>query len=579
MKNCRHILIASALAGVVPAAMGQAAAPAPDERFGVMTHFAQGWDTAAVPLVARAGLGEVRDEVYWREVEPQPGVFSFPARDDGYLGALRANQVAPLITLSFENDHYDGGATPWTDAGIAAYARYGVEVLRHYGAQIAAVEIWNEYNGTFCHGPATKDRAGTYLRMLRAAYAAIKRERPDVTVVGGATIGVPLPYWEKLLAGGALNSMDALSVHPYRYDAPPEGLEDDIAGLQALVRKYNGGKTKPIWVTEIGWKTKGSQGPGDLTIDEDVQAQFLVRAYALLLSAGVQRVYWYLFRDHQGLAMGLVHDDAKLTPKPAYTAMTTLIRELRDAHFVRREPTPPDLYSIAFARDSGEEVRVLWSLRPRSIALRGATAAVDLRGRNLALAEPVTLNESPVFVAGPLTGLPPAAPTEAPLADSMHDFSGKQGEQGWSYGVFVGASTVLVPVTAYTLSDWQGEWGGGYPYLVLAAGEQHPSVVNQTPVAAVRRWSSAHEGPVRVVGKFQCATGGDGVGVSVLVDGRRRFRRLLGGATGNPVVENFDFVTAVHRGSAIDFAVDPGPAADINGDATTVAITISPEGS
>ena len=68
-----------------------------------------------------------------------------------------------------------------------AAVRYAVEVLRHYGSEIKAVEIWNEYNGTFCKGPATQDRSGTYLRMLRAAYTAIKRERPDVLVLGGAT--------------------------------------------------------------------------------------------------------------------------------------------------------------------------------------------------------------------------------------------------------------------------------------------------------------------------------------------------------------------------------------------------------
>ncbi len=118
------------------------------------------------------------------------------------------------------------------------------------------MEIWNEFNGTFCKGPAARDRAGTYLQMLRVAYTAIKRERPDVTVVAGATSGIPVPYWEELLAGGGLAFMDVVAVHPYRYDLPPEGLETDITHLQNLVKKYNGGKPKPIWVTEIGWSQK-----------------------------------------------------------------------------------------------------------------------------------------------------------------------------------------------------------------------------------------------------------------------------------------------------------------------------------
>ncbi len=89
--------------------------------------------------------------------------------------------------------------------------------------------------------------------MLEQAYTQIKAVRPDVTVVGGSTINVPLPYWEKLMQDGALSSMDALSIHPYRYNSPPEGIENDVIALQDLTKKYNNGQTKPIWVTEIGW--------------------------------------------------------------------------------------------------------------------------------------------------------------------------------------------------------------------------------------------------------------------------------------------------------------------------------------
>src|SRR5581483_3978250 len=106
--------------------------------------------------------------------------------------------------------------------------------------------------------------------------------------LGGATIGTPSPYWEKLMQAGALASMDALSVHPYRYNAPPEGIEKDIAALQDLVRQYNNGQPKPIWVSEVGWGVQENPGPGEMLIDQATQAKFLVRGYALLLSAGVE---------------------------------------------------------------------------------------------------------------------------------------------------------------------------------------------------------------------------------------------------------------------------------------------------
>src|SRR5262249_55650277 len=156
-----------------------------------MTHFAQGWSPDWAWVAAIRDIGTVRDELYWNQVEAQKGVYSFPAQFDSYMDTLRIAGIEPLIVLSFENPNYDCGMTPYTDEAQCAYGDYGVAVLRHYGSQIKALEIWNEYNGSFCSGPATNDRAGTYAKMLAAAYSRLKAERPDVTVLGGATIGTP----------------------------------------------------------------------------------------------------------------------------------------------------------------------------------------------------------------------------------------------------------------------------------------------------------------------------------------------------------------------------------------------------
>ena len=200
-----------------------------DSPFGVMTHFAQGWNQDIIPLLARAGVAQVRDEQYWNHVEKTPGQFVYPPSFESYEARLREAGVASLTPLTFENDHYDGGQTPYTQAGFDGYARYGQNVLSHYGPQIQAVEIWNEYNGSFCKGPATKDRAGTYVQMLKTAYPALKKTRPDVTVVGVDSVGIPQPYLEKIFGAGALDYLDAVSVHPYRYSSAPEGYEEEIA--------------------------------------------------------------------------------------------------------------------------------------------------------------------------------------------------------------------------------------------------------------------------------------------------------------------------------------------------------------
>jgi len=575
MKPTAGTLIAG-IAAVLAAAFapGTVRADTPgDMRFGVMTHFAQGWDSAWIPSIAQASIPTVRDELYWSIVEPRRGFFVFPRQYEDTLAELNRNRVSPMIVLSFENPGYDGGSTPFDDDGFAGYANYAAQILGRYGDRIHAVEIWNEYNGTFCKGPAMRDRADTYLKMLRTAYAKIKAGWPTVTVAGGATSGIPRPYWEKLMAAGALQSMDVLSVHPYRYNAPPEGLEDEIGGLRDLVKQYNGGKPKPIWVTEIGWATKASTAPGDPAIDETTQAEFLVRAYGLLLSAQVERIYWYLFRDDQGLTMGLVRGDARNTPKPAYFAMANLIRQLKDAHFIERERTPARLYSLLFRTAAGAEVRMIWSLDPMSVPASGAAEAVDMLGNPLPVSSQWSLDDAPIFVRGPLTGLPPPPPTaEMVIADSVRDFSSAQGGKGWSYGMFMGDGALFTPLSDFAVTDWTEAWEGAYPYLSLTAGDQHPSASGLIPVAAARRWVSDREGNVRIQGRFQCGTQGDGVGVSIRVGGRRIFRTLLGG--GGSIVREFDTAQRVHPGTPVDFVVDPGRGSDINYDATALTARI-----
>lgn len=564
------------LALLLGAVTGHAAASADyADRIGVMTHFAQGWDIAVIDRLEQAGLRHVRDELYWDVVEAERGRFVFPARYTAYMGGLRERQIAPLIALTFGNRHYDEGLTPYTEAGFEAYARYCVEVLRHHGSQIKAVEIWNEYNGSFATGPATQDRAGTYLKMLRVAYAAIKRERPDVVVLGAATSGLPMPYLERLFADGALDHMDAVSIHPYQTRETPEGLDERVAALHALIARYSGGAAKPVWVTEIGWATRVSQAPGDLGIDENLQAAFLVRAYALLLSADVKRVYWYLFKDHhQFSTMGVVRDDRTFTPKPAYAALATLINRLAGVRAIVREPAPEDVYSLRLERDSGPPLRLLWAVRPTSLPLPAGVEVFDLLGASVSPAGVLALGASPVYLVGEYTPPGPEPATRELLADSVANFSLQQGAKGWSYGFFPDANAAFVPFTLSRTTDWKQEWIGPHRSLSVSADEQHPASNAGKAVAAVRRWTSTAPATVRVEGRFTAGLLGDGVRVRILADGETRFEKHIGGGSGRPVVAEFDFVHSLGAGGRLDFAVDPGPAGSPDHDATKLSATI-----
>jgi len=542
-------------------------ANANDPRIGVMTHFAQGWPTSQADTTAGLGLGNVRDELYWAAIEKAPGVYTFPATFDSYMAKLRQDGIAPLIELDFENPFYDGGQTPYTAAGFAGYANYCAAVLAHYGSQIAAVEIWNEYNGGFCAGPATGSREGTYTAMLKQAYIRIKGIRPDVTVVGGSTASTPIPYWKKLMQDGALAYMDVLSIHPYRYNSPPEGIESEIATLQSMILKYNHGVAKPIWATEIGWEEQ----TGPLLIDDTTLAKYVTRSYALLFSAGVQRVYWYLLHDDSGEPMGLYQ--ANMTPKPAAQAMRTLISELNGAAFVSKEKTPAEVYSLLFQGSNGRQVRIMWSLASRAVNLGGVSRAVDMLGNPLSPAGSYVLSDAPIFVEGYVSGVPaPSASDEVLLTDSEADFNATRGFKGWTYG-YVDGTGAFTPMPTYIADEWKYYWTANFPYVSVTATDMHPSMDGAKTVKAVRRWTSNVNGAVHLVGDFQGGTQGDGVGVEILVNGQPALaRQIIGGP--NAAAKYFDFVRAVSKGTTVDFVVDAGPGTDMNFDATAFAAKI-----
>jgi hypothetical protein len=296
-------------------------------------------------------------------VERQRAQYAFPPRLSGYIAELSAHHLDPLIVLAFSNPLYDGDQTPFSDAGRAGYAAYARAVARRYTPGVSGFEIWNEYNGGFCAGPCRNDRPSYYASMLQETYKSLKAANPSLTVLGGAAVPIPLDYFRKLFEKGALDAMDAVVIHPYRRQ--PEGVEQQIDSLRQLMARY--GTAKPIWATEFG-------DLADMRKSRDDVARYLVRMSVLLLSAKVDRVYWYLMRDYQEFTgLGLVRDETdplgRYTPTPAYAAYATLIHQLDGAGFVRREPSNPATRIYLFANGK-REIRVLWS------ALPGATYAL-----------------------------------------------------------------------------------------------------------------------------------------------------------------------------------------------------------
>jgi hypothetical protein len=581
--------------------------PRPDHmagtRFGVMTHFAQGWDPDILPLVARAGIGQVRDEIYWQNVETARGSYTIPPYARSYLAGLKREGLKLQLVLSFANPLYDGGETPYSERGDEAFASYARYLVGAIGAQLSGVEVWNEFNGSFCKGPCTKDRPGAYARLLAATYLAVKAAMPALPVGGGAAVLAPLPWFDALAEHGALRMMDAMVIHPYVGVA--EGVGEWVRDLAELSADH--GRRLPIWATEFSHAAVGPDGRRD-------QAGFLVREGAILLGEGTQRIDWYLLRDYAQFAgMGLLAaPDSPLgryAPWPAYEAYAVLIGQIGDRPARGQEIDDPRTRVYRFG-DGADAVHVAWSTEGRthlSIAASGPIKVVDIMGRTSELrpargrAE-IALGPDPIYLRGAVDavrdeGRPPL------LADSVMQFPNgpKQRSEAhvpeavkagvWSYGAyscpeaaawadrctqdFANGGEPLQPLT-WRADAWQWAWRSvALPSLLVSRDGAHPSAASGHPVWAVRRWSPLREAQVRVTGEVLRGAGakGDGSGVMILVDGRPVWQRLLGGP-GRADKAGFGMDIALRPGTKLDFVTTPGPAADINYDYTTCRVQI-----
>ncbi|WFB61580.1 DNRLRE domain-containing protein [Paenibacillus sp. BR1-192] len=395
-----------------------------DSPFGIAAHLhrtAVGWDAALAELIAKAGAGSARGGMEWGSIEKTKGEYTFTPQPDFFMKKLETEGVRPLFVSAYNNPFYDNNATPYTQEGREGFAGYADAYVEHYKDQLYGIQVYNEFNGGFGkRGDSPADsRPDYYFELLVETYNRIKASNPEMPVIGIATAGIPLNWIEEVFKRGGLDYMDVVAVHPYRYPQAPEGMEVGLRDLQNLIKKYNGGELKPIWITEIGWPTHQTASG----VDEKTQADYAVRSHVVALANGVEKVYWYnlmndgLTADYNEHNFGLIRfaEDplGAYVPKPAYVSYSVMTRELTGASFENQESWDPQIRSYRFQKNN-ESLRVIWSVssEPVQAALKTnqPVSITDLSGITetyypLNGSIYLTLNGEPVYVKGDIADL------------------------------------------------------------------------------------------------------------------------------------------------------------------------------
>jgi len=401
---------------------------------GICTHFGQReMPESSYAVLKNLGVDFVRDEIYWNDVERSKGSYSFIQRDISYVNSLAESHVRLLFVADGSCSFY-GPSTPFTPEGDQAYANYCGAVLKRFGNEIDAVEVYNEPNSILA--------VGSYLPGLKALFSTVRADgfKQPIISVGGAGIGGGMnpSYASEIFKAGAAAYCDGFSQHPYTSPWAPDlgypcddGSNHNASMTLALDRSeallQQSGFKRGGWITEIGW-------PSPAVVSELKQAAFLARTILVVSSyPHMEGLSTYDFQDdgsdpnNKEHRFGIVRQD--MTPKPSYQAFAVAASFLRDKTFVRRITGPDSNLRANIYRDiKGNYWAACWAtettynetgrayssrsdsdavqykqltgdpqVRFQISTMKGASA-MDWQGKNLLVKQTMTAEDLPIYI-------------------------------------------------------------------------------------------------------------------------------------------------------------------------------------
>jgi len=321
-----------------------------------------------VQIIKEIGINSIRNDFNWLHVEKKKGTLIIPQITNTYLQMTSRSNIAPLMVLDYGNNFYDKGGKPVTTEGIAAFANFSKFTAKELASKVNCFEIWNEWDNS-----QEPKSAESYFELLKAAAPAIKAINKNAVVLsGGATNAAMRNGWvERLIRLGALKYVDGISIHPYVQcdrDNRPEVWVNFVSQISEKMKKENGGKDVPLYITEMGWPSNtGACG----TPPEKV-AQYLARALLLVRTLPEVKGFWWYDLKNDGKNIeegehnfGLLTDD--YTPKPAFAALRDVAPYVINAKTVVRQPALNGIVSLVITDNTGKKSFALWTENGKSI--------------------------------------------------------------------------------------------------------------------------------------------------------------------------------------------------------------------
>ena len=256
------------------------------------------------------GLRAMRRDMSWRRLEPEPGQWQWEGLDR-IVTAAESTDVDFLGILNYGNSWArSDGETSAPPDDVTDFGNYAEQVALRYAGRVKHYEVWNEQNIGITFWRPTEDPEG-YAELLVEASARVRAADPEALISFGGVFGPQLLFntdGETFIRQvievlpDLSDHIDMMAFHPYRYPfTAPEvatdlqrSLATEICDMRELLADM-GSPDMPMWITELGWHTaQDALAPGT---DAETQGAWLVRGALIAFAQGVDRFYWYTFRD------------------------------------------------------------------------------------------------------------------------------------------------------------------------------------------------------------------------------------------------------------------------------------------
>lgn len=256
----------------------------------------------SITLMQEAGVGWVRLDFLWSDIEPQEGKLDFAKYDD-IVKLLKSKGIHILGVLHYSTDWASSGGEwncPPRDNKV--FVKYVTEVIQRYKSKVKYWEIWNEPDSATYW--KEQDGLKSYCILLKDVYSAAKKADPECKILNGG-LANGLASINRLYDNGAKDYFDILNLHFFQNPLYPNVIKA-VASYPKLAYKImqrNGDADKKIWITEIGCPgvkrgLKTDNWWAGKNPNESLQGKWLKSVYAeLLKNPKVEKVFWAFFRD------------------------------------------------------------------------------------------------------------------------------------------------------------------------------------------------------------------------------------------------------------------------------------------